>query len=138
VKIAVASIDGTSVSQHFGQSRCFIVFEVADGKVVGREVRDNTFTVHARGQCHGHGHGHEDGAEHGQHGHDHSHADVVEALEDCEALLCQGMGWRAAEALKEKGVRPVVFTDDLSPEEAVAGLVAGSLTIASGFCRCHE
>ena len=133
MKIAVASIDGTSVSQHFGQSRYFIVFDVADGKIAGREVRDNTFTPHAQGQCHGHGHG----AEHGHHG-AHSHAAVVGALQDCQALLCRGMGGRAAAELQANGIRPVVFADDLSPEEAVGGLVAGTLTVASTFCRCHE
>jgi predicted Fe-Mo cluster-binding NifX family protein len=135
MKIAVASIDGTSVSQHFGQSRCFIVFDVADGKVVGREVRDNTFTPHAQGQCQGHGYGH--GAEHGHHG-AHSHAAVVGALQDCQTLLCRGMGGRAAAELQANGTQPVVFVDDLSPEEAVAGLVAGTLKVASTFCRCHE
>jgi predicted Fe-Mo cluster-binding NifX family protein len=132
MKIAVASPDGTSVSQHFGQSRCFIVFDVAEGKVVGREVRDNTYTSHAQGQCHGHehdaGHGHHEG---------HSHAAVVGALQDCQTLLCRGMGGRAAADLQANGTRPVVFLDDLSPEEAVAGLVAGTLKVASAFCRCH-
>jgi predicted Fe-Mo cluster-binding NifX family protein len=135
MKIAVASIDGTSVSQHFGQSRYFIVFDVADGKVVGREVRDNTFTPHAQGQCQGHGHEH--GAEHGHHG-AHSHAAVVGALQDCQALLCRGMGGRAATELQASGIRPLVFIDDLSPEQAVAELVAGTLKAASTFCRCHE
>ncbi len=134
MKIAVASIDGTSVSQHFGQSRFFIVFDVADGKVVGREVRDNTFTPHAQGQCHGHGHEH--GAEQGHH-EGHSHAAVVGALQDCQALLCRGMGGRAATELQAGGIRPLVFVDDLSPEEAVSQLVAGTLKAASTFCRCH-
>ena len=137
MKIAVASIDGTSVSQHFGQSRCFIVFDVADGKIVGREVRDNTFTPHAQGQCQGHGYGYGRGTEHSHHG-AHSHAAVVGALQDCQALLCRGMGGRAAAELQANGIRPVVFADDVSPEEAVAGLVAGTLTVASTFCRCHE
>jgi predicted Fe-Mo cluster-binding NifX family protein len=138
MKVAVASADGTAVSQHFGQSRCFIVFDVTDGKITGREVRDNTFTPHARGQCHGHGHGH--GAEH-VHGHGHEgvrgHQAAARALADCQALLCRGMGGRAAADLEAGGIRPVVFVDDLSPEEAVAGLVAGTLKVASTFCRCH-
>jgi len=78
------------------------------------------------------------GAEHGHHGHDHSHADVVEALAGCDALLCRGMGWRAAEALKAGGVRPVVFTDEMSPEEAVTAYLAGSRDFGGTFCRCHE
>ena len=61
-----------------------------------------------------------------------------EALQDCQALLCRGMGGRAATELQANGIRPVVFVDDLSPEEAVAGLLAGTLKAASTFCRCHE
>ena len=28
MKIAVASVDGVSISHHFGRSQCFIVFDV--------------------------------------------------------------------------------------------------------------
>jgi predicted Fe-Mo cluster-binding NifX family protein len=133
MKIAVASIDGTNVSEHFGQSRFFIVFDVTeDGKVAGREVRDNTFTPHAQGQCQGHGHG----EEHGHHG-AHSHAVVVGALADCRALLCRGMGGRAAAELQANGTQAIVFVDDLSPEDAVAQLLAGTLKVATSFCQCH-
>lgn len=88
MKIAVASADGVSISQHFGRSQCFIVFDVADGKVASREVRDNTYTAHAKGECK------EDEHYRAQ---PHSHADIVAALRDCQAVLCGGMGWRAAE-----------------------------------------
>jgi predicted Fe-Mo cluster-binding NifX family protein len=134
MKVAVASLDGTLVSQHFGQSRCFIVFDLADGKIVGREVRDNSYTSHAQGQCNGHGHGAEH--DHGHHG-GQGHVAVAGALSDCQALLCRGMGGRAAADLQACGVQPVVFIDDLSPEEAVAQLVAKTLKVATSFCRCH-
>jgi predicted Fe-Mo cluster-binding NifX family protein len=32
VKIAIASMDGVSISPHFGRSSCFIVFEVENGR----------------------------------------------------------------------------------------------------------
>lgn len=132
MKIAVASSDGSAISSHFGQSRCFLVFDAADGKVAGREVRDNTFTAHAKGECTGGA----DAAHH--HDHAHSHAEVVAALEGCDAVLCGGMGWRAAEALQGAGIRPLVVADGYTPETAVQALLDGSLKVAAGFCRCHD
>jgi predicted Fe-Mo cluster-binding NifX family protein len=129
MKIAVASADGVSISQHFGRSQCFIVFDVADGKVAGREVRDNTYTAHAKGQC-----------KEGEHHHDqpHSHADIIAALHDCQVVLCGGMGWRASEDLKSNGIQALVIGLTTTPEQAVQSYLNGTLKAASGFCRCHE
>jgi predicted Fe-Mo cluster-binding NifX family protein len=129
MRIAVASADGVSISQHFGRSRFFIVFEAADGKVAAGEVSDNTYTAHARGEC-----------KEGEHHHDqpHSHAAIVEALRDCQVVLCGGMGWRAAQEFQANGIRAVVVDFSLSPEQAVQGLVDGTLKPNAGFCRCHE
>jgi predicted Fe-Mo cluster-binding NifX family protein len=129
MKIAVASTDGVSLSPHFGRSTCFIVFAARDGKVIGREVRDNTHTAFARGECSG---------EHHEHGEEHSHAGVVNALRDCKAVLCGGMGFRAAEELKADGVQAVVVEGEATPEEAVAAYLAGKLRSAGNFCRCQH
>jgi len=132
MKIAVASTDGVAMSSHFGQSKCFIVFEAAEGKVINREVRDNRFTAHAQGQCQGHtAHDHD-------HAQPHSHADVVNGLRDCQVILCGGMGWRAAEELKANGIQPFVLEVVASPEEAVAAFLAGKVKAGVPFCRCHE
>jgi predicted Fe-Mo cluster-binding NifX family protein len=130
MKIAIASTDGVSVSQHFGRSKCFIIFEVKDGKIGAPEVRDNTYTAFAKGECHG------DSADHESQ--PHSHSAIVAALKDCDVLLCQGMGWRAAEELKANGIQPLVFDEDLFPAEAAAGYLAGTLRTSGTFCRCHE
>ena len=129
MKIAVASADGVSISQHFGRSRCFIVFNMAGGKVAGREVRDNTYTAHAKGQC--------DGSEH-HHDQPHSHADIIAALHDCQVVLCGGMGLRAAEELQANGIRPVMVDAATTPEQAAQDLLNGKLNSTTGFCRCHE
>jgi predicted Fe-Mo cluster-binding NifX family protein len=130
MKIAVASSDGNQISPHFGRSSHFLVFEVEDGKIIGKEVRANTFTAHARGECAGEG-----AHEHGEH----SHASIVEALRDCNAVLCYGMAWRASEALSQGGVRPYVLGKRCAPEEAVALFVEGKLPPVSGdSCSGHE
>ena len=129
MKIAVASADGVAISQHFGRSQCFIVFDVAQGKVIGREVRDNTYTAHAKGEC-----------KEGEHNHDqpHSHADVIAAMKDCQVLLCGGMGMRAAEDLQASGIQPFIVDASLTPDNAVRDLLDGKIKPGGCFCRCHE
>ena len=127
MKVAVPTQDGTSISQHFGRSKSFFVFDIDDGNIVGRAVRDNTFTAHAKGECH---EGHD-------YSHPHGHGEIVDALRDCESVLCYGMGWRAAEALKEGGVNAHILQEEMSPEEAVEKYISGDLPPAGDFCRCH-
>jgi predicted Fe-Mo cluster-binding NifX family protein len=130
MKIAVASSDGTNISPHFGRSSYFLIFDVVNGRIVGKEQRPNTFTAHARGECRG-----EQTHDHGTH----SHASVVEALSDCKAVLCYGMGWRAAEALGREGIQAFVLGEECTPEGAVTLFLDGQLPPASqGFCRGHS
>lgn len=130
MKIAVASSDGIHISPHFGRSSHFLVFDVEGGKIVGKELRSNTFTAHARGECHGDG-------QHDRSGH--NHAPIVEALGDCGVVLCYGMGWRAAEALGQAGIQPYVLGEQSTPECAVALFLDGKLQPASqGSCPRHE
>lgn len=126
-KIAVASEDGQNISHHFGRSRCFLVFEVEDKQILGQSLRDNTFTAHARGEC-------QPGAEHQHH---HDHGAIVQALADCEAVLCYGMGWRAADELKQNGIQAFILPTEMSPEDAVKAYLTGNLGAAGDFCRCH-
>ncbi len=129
MKIAVATTDDKTISRHFGRSTSFIIFLVENYEIAGKEVRDNTYTGHAKGEC-------DDG--HHDHSQPHSHVDIINALRDCESVLCYGMGWRAAEELKANGIIPYVIEQEMSPESAVKAHLSGSLKIAGKFCRCHE
>jgi len=133
MRIAVPSNDGTGISPHFGRCACFVVFEVADGAITGQRVVENSFTAHARGECHdeGHGHGHEAGHSH------HSHGGILEALAGCDAVICRGMGMRAAQDLAANGIKAIPTPFQGTPEEAVLALLAGSLPAGGGFCGCH-
>ena len=51
---------------------------------------------------------------------------MAEAIADCEALLCRGMGMGAYESMKARGIRPVV-TDITSIDEAVMAYVEGNI-----------
>ncbi len=128
MKIAVASEDGVGISHHFGRSRCFLIFETEDKRITGQSSRENTFTAHARGEC--------DPAQ--PHEHHHGHGPIVEALGDCQVVLCYGMGWRAAEDLRQRGIQPFVLQEEMTPEQAVNEFLAGRLTAAGSFCRCHH
>lgn len=130
MRIAVASSDGTNISSHFGRSSCFLIFNVVDGEIVGKELRTNTFTAHARGERGG-----EQTHDHGTH----SHGSVVEALSDCSAVICHGMGWRAGEALSQAGIQAYVLSERCTPEEAVGSFLGGKLpSMNQTFCGGHE
>jgi predicted Fe-Mo cluster-binding NifX family protein len=132
MKVAVATIDGVSVSQHFGRSTGFVVFEVEGTTIAGRELKTNDRTPHAQGLCTGH---HEDGAAHEHAGH--SHAGVVDLLAGCSVVLCGGMGGGAAYALSQHGIQPVIVSGACSAEEALSQYLKGAATPASsGFCNC--
>jgi predicted Fe-Mo cluster-binding NifX family protein len=128
MKIAVASMDGVSLSQHFGQSKGFVVFDVEDSKVQSREFRTNEDTPHNQGIC-----GHEgEGA--------HSHAGIFELLGGCSVVLCGGMGGGAAQTMLANGIKPVILPGERSADDAVTAFINGNLPVAeAGFCNCeHE
>ena len=60
---------------------------------------------------------------------------MVDAIQDCQVVLCRGMGWRAAQELVRRGINPLVIQDELTPRQAVQKYLAGELTPAQGFCR---
>jgi len=121
-RVAVASDDGRNVATHFGRCRYFVVYDVEDSRVVNREARENRFTQHARGGCGG------------SDEQPHSHAGIVEALSGCDAVLCRGMGWRAAEELGRNGITPTVLSRETDADGAVADYIAGATSELSDFC----
>ena len=134
MKIAVATVDGKSMSQHFGQSAGFIVFEVEGTAIKHRELRTNQQTPHDEGICdhHGsHGHGQGNGA--------HNHNGIARLIGDCQVVLCGGMGAGAANALIQQGIKPAVLAITGPAEEAVSQYLNGPTTAApSTFCQCHH
>jgi len=129
-KIAVPSDDGAVIAAHFGRSASFIVFEIEGGRIVRKELRANNPGPLQHDECHGSGpHGH---------AHGHNHAGMGETLKDCEAILCRGMGGRAAEALEAFGIEPLMVRTDLSAQDAVEAYLAGSLLTSTQFCRCQH
>ena len=130
MRVAVPSDDGETVAQHFGRSAAFLVFEIENGEIRGPEARPNRMHASPAGECASGGH--HDGA-------GHSHAGILAVLADCEAVLCGGMGSRAANELAAAGIAVVMAPPAGSARETVAAWLSGSLEAApGGFCRCHH
>jgi predicted Fe-Mo cluster-binding NifX family protein len=122
MKIAVATEDGKTISEHFGRSPYFAVFEVENGAITNQSMRRNTFTRHFRGEHERHTQG-----EHHHSGEDaHAHDSLAEGLGDCRAVISHGMGRRAWEDLRARGIEMIV-TDETEVQRAVDLYLAGNL-----------
>lgn len=124
IKVAAITDDGTSISQHFGRAAHYMVVTVENGQITHKELRSKL----------GHSHfvslDHAEEAHHQPHGLDaashNKHLQMAEAIDDCEAVLCRGMGRGAYQSMQIRGIRPVV-TDIAMIEEAVMAYVNGSI-----------
>jgi predicted Fe-Mo cluster-binding NifX family protein len=124
MKIAAITDDGKTISQHFGRAQYYLVATVENGQIVSREMRDKLGHTHFANQPHEEEH---PGQPHGMDTASHNkHMQMAEAIADCEALLCRGMGMGAYESMKTRGIRPVV-TDIALVDEAVMAYVTGSI-----------
>jgi predicted Fe-Mo cluster-binding NifX family protein len=109
MKIAVLTDDGTTISQHFGRARYYVVLTVKEGRESKREMLDRGETLlpidehEARhgltGDIDCHGTGTAAAA---------AHLRMVQPIQDCQVLLAGGMSWSARECLLDAGIRPIL------------------------------
>jgi predicted Fe-Mo cluster-binding NifX family protein len=129
MRIAVASDDGITISEHFGRSEGFIIFDVTDNLATRVEKRTNTnHHEHAQGDCEHHNH---------EESH-HSHESFLTALHDCQAVICRGMGRRAVMDLASKGIKPVITSQDVNAMDAAALYSRGELSASSDSQCCSH
>jgi predicted Fe-Mo cluster-binding NifX family protein len=130
MKIAVPTNDGVSISEHFGRSAAFLIVEIEDGSVKSKEIKQNAGQhTHDHSSCGGGSGAHEA----------HNHGSIVAALAGCEVVICAGMGSRAAEALKQAGIREIIVAPPGRADEMVGSYLRGELvSSAQGFCRCSH
>jgi predicted Fe-Mo cluster-binding NifX family protein len=123
MKIAVISDDGKTISQHFGRALFYMVYTVADGKIVDREMRDklghNQFSAMGPEEHHHEQHGLDDAS------HD-KHTQMAGSIADCQVLICGGMGMGAYESMRRLNIQPIV-TDMVDIEAAAQAYVNGKL-----------
>ena len=124
IKIAAITDDGKTISQHFGRAPYYLVAAVENGQIAKREMRNKLGHTHFANQPHPE---EQPGQPHGMDAGSHNkHLQMAEAIADCEALLCRGMGMGAYESMKAVGIRPVV-TDIEGIDDAVMAYVAGNI-----------
>ena len=52
MRIVVPTNDGTSISEHFGRSAAFLIFEAENGQIKSREMKTNGAQhSHTQGNC---------------------------------------------------------------------------------------
>nr|WP_320132643.1 NifB/NifX family molybdenum-iron cluster-binding protein [uncultured Holophaga sp.] len=125
MKIALPTMDGQTISEHFGRCKAFLVYEIEGGLIRGSETRTNA-------------QGGEDAPECGTSGHGHNHGAFAELLSDCEAVIVKGMGGGAVKAIARAGLRIYRANASATPEEAIFRMLQGRLEVVSeGSCAGH-
>jgi len=114
MKIGIASDDQQTIAQHFGRTRGFVIAEIEDSKVLSKDYRENTFSMHMQTGDH----------KQGQHGN--SHTGILNALADCSAVLARGMGRRIYDDLRGANIESVITTQS-TVDGALEAYIAGNL-----------
>ena len=123
MKIAAITDDGKTISRHFGRAQYYLVATVENGAITHREMRPKLGHVHFADQPHEDAPGQQHGFGPASHG---RHHQMAQAISDCQALLCGGMGAGAHQTMEQLGIKPIV-TEVASIDEAVQAYAAGRL-----------
>ncbi len=124
MKVAVITDDGKTISQHFGRAPYYLVLTIEEGQVVSREMRDKMGHTHFSAEPHTEAH---DAPGHGQDAASHDkHVNMAQAIADCKALICGGMGMGAYESMRQLNIQPLV-TEERNIDKAVQEFIDGKL-----------
>ena len=124
MKIAAITDNGKTISQYFGRAPYYLVVTVENGQIAGRELRDKLGHVQFANQPHeAEGPGQPHGMDTASHN---KHLQMSDAISDCEALLCGGMGMGAYQSMVTRGIKPVV-TEIQDIDQAVMAHVEGKI-----------
>jgi len=125
MKIAFITEDGITISQHFGRAPYYLVLTIEEDKIISREKRAKMGHNQFQEATHAEGHG-MDSASHDK------HVSMADAIADCEALICGGMGQGAYESMRRLNIHPIV-TDVHDIEAAVQAFINGILVDHTEF-----
>ncbi|MCL6472562.1 MAG: iron-molybdenum cofactor biosynthesis protein [Firmicutes bacterium] len=128
-KIAVSTADGVSICGHLGRVSKFFIYEVKDGAIVSKNLREVT-PVHGSHERHNHDHNH-------NHHHHAGHGTLIDSLSDCSAVITNGMGGGMVAALTSAGMDPVI-TAESDPDTAVLAYLNGALEASEGCSHCSH
>jgi predicted Fe-Mo cluster-binding NifX family protein len=123
MKIAFITNDEKTISRHFGRAQYYLVLDIEDGEVREKDLRDkmghSQFANQKEQHTPGSGHG-MDAASHSK------HHQMAQAISDCDALICGGMGMGAYQSMQTIGITPIV-TQMSNIEEALKAYLEGTL-----------
>lgn len=125
MKIAFITEDGETISQHFGRAPYYLVIEVDEGKVLNQEMREKLGHQQFAEEGHQHDHGHDQGSGMGSASHE-KHNRMAQAIQDCEVLICGGMGMGAYQSMQAFDITPLV-TQLSAIDEALQAYLSGDL-----------
>jgi len=131
MKIALVTMDGKTISQHYGRSPYYIIYTIENGVIVEQELRRRGTghfapnAQHEQHEHHEHGHSHEEGHGFGEDA-DRKHATMAQEIGDCKVLVAGMMGRGAYQAFVKEGIE-VVMTDFEGAEDAAMAYISGKL-----------
>ena len=131
MRIAVPAADRSgldaTVSDHFGRSPYFTIFDEGCGEV---EVVPNISPHHGSTATDAHG---------GEHGQNHGHGYAFSSISSkrVDVLVCRGLGVRASKLFTEMGIR-VFCCADGSVSDAIDAWKTGKLSEAGPENACHH
>jgi predicted Fe-Mo cluster-binding NifX family protein len=99
MKIAVASDDQITISEHFGRACGFMVFEIKNDIILKQEYRENIGK--STGECHSC-----------------DHDTMIRNIKDCDVVISYGMGQRIYTDLIKNNILAIV-TDERTVTDAV-------------------
>ena len=127
MKVAIVTMDGNTVSQHFGRSPYFKIFTIENDKIVDEELRERRTGHFARNNQHQE-HSHHNSE--GKHGYgadaEAKHRTMADEISDCQVLIAGGMGSGAYQSFFNAGLN-VILTDYRNINDAVNALIKGEL-----------
>lgn len=124
MKIAFVTDDGLEISRHFGRAGKYLVVEIDESKEVGRELRDKMGHQHFVSQHDTHEHAS------GPHGFDpesqSKHTSMISVIEDCDVVICGGMGQGAYQSILDSG-KQVFMVEDVDINNILNRYLSGGL-----------
>ena len=110
MKIAVGTDDRKTVSKgHFGESKYFLVIEIRNAEIVGKEVRDN---LHVEGRKTKERHGQAD--------------PIISLLEDCSLFMGRGFNKGSVDEISSRGT-DCISTSIEGIDDAVSSYLDGKI-----------
>ena len=130
MKLAIVTLDGETVSQHFGRSPYFKIYTIENNKIVNTELRERGTGHFAAHRQHAHTIETDTGHSSGRHGYgsdaDRKHASMADEIGDCQVLVAGGMGQGAYESFRRAGLE-VILTDQIMIDDIVRDFMNGNL-----------